>query len=124
MDLVVLDHRSAVAPFAQVRAQLAAAIESGVLQPADRLPTVRALAAELGLAVNTVARSYRELELVGLVETNGRHGTFVAGDTSVERRQAIIEARAFVGRMRQLGIGEAEMMAILRAETTGGTGGY
>jgi DNA-binding transcriptional regulator YhcF (GntR family) len=122
MDLVVLDHQSAVAPFEQVRAQLAAAIETGVLQPADRLPTVRALAADLGLAVNTVARSYRQLELVGLVETNGRHGTFVASDTSVERRQAVIEARSFVGRMRQLGIGEAEMIAILRRETTGGLG--
>ncbi len=122
MDLVVLDHQSAIAPFEQVRAQLAAAIERGVLQPADRLPTVRALAADLGLAVNTVARSYRELELVGLVETNGRHGTFVAGDTSVERRQAVIEARAFVGRMRRLGIGEAEMMAILRRLATGGPG--
>jgi DNA-binding transcriptional regulator YhcF (GntR family) len=120
MDLVVLDHQSAVAPFEQVRAQLAAAIESGVLQPADRLPTVRALAADLGLAVNTVARSYRELELVGLVETNGRHGTFVASDTSVARRQAVIEARAFVARMRELGMGEAEMMAILRREAAGG----
>jgi DNA-binding transcriptional regulator YhcF (GntR family) len=118
MDLVV-DHQSAVAPFEQVRAQLAAAIESGVLQPGDRLPTVRALAADLGLAVNTVARSYRELERVGVVETNGRHGTFVASDTSVARRQAAIEARAFIARMRQLGIGESEMMAILRHQTTG-----
>jgi DNA-binding transcriptional regulator YhcF (GntR family) len=115
-DLVVVDHQSAVAPFEQVRAQIAAAIESGILQPADRLPTVRALAADLGLAVNTVARSYRELELVGLLETGGRHGTFVAGDTSVARRQAEIEAREFVTRMRRLGIAEAEMMAILRRE--------
>jgi DNA-binding transcriptional regulator YhcF (GntR family) len=117
MDLVAVDHQSAVAPFEQVRAQIAAAIESGTLEPADRLPTVRALAAHLGLAVNTVARSYRELEMSGLIETNGRHGTVVAGDTAVARRQAVIEAREFLVRMRQLGVGEAEMMAILRRQT-------
>lgn len=44
--MVVLDPESKVAPFEQVRAQIAAAIESGVLQSASRLPTVRALAAD------------------------------------------------------------------------------
>jgi GntR family transcriptional regulator len=116
MDIVVMDPGSPVAPFEQVRAQIAAAIEGGILQPADRLPTVRALAAELGLAVNTVARSYRELELEGLVTTNGRHGTFVASDSSVARQQAALEARVFAARMRDLGIGGAEMFAILRRE--------
>jgi DNA-binding transcriptional regulator YhcF (GntR family) len=116
MDIVVLDPGSPAAPFEQVRAQIAAAIEGGILQPAVRLPTVRALAAELGLAVNTVARSHRELELEGLVTTNGRHGTFVASDSSVARKQAVIEAREFAVRMRDLGIGGAEMFAILRRE--------
>jgi GntR family transcriptional regulator len=116
MDIVELVPGSTVAPFEQVRAQIAAAIEGGILRPADRLPTVRALAAELGLAVNTVARSYRELELEGLVTTNGRHGTVVASDSSVARQQAAIEAREFAARMRELGIGGAEMFAILRRE--------
>src|SRR5665213_396507 len=116
MDIVVIDSGSPVAPFEQVRAQIAAAIEGGILQPAVRLPTVRALAAELGLAVNTVARAYRELELEGLVTTDGRHGTFVASDSSVIRQQAAIEAREFAVRMRHLGIGGAEMFAILRRE--------
>ncbi len=114
--MVVLDPESKVAPFEQVRAQIAAAIESGVLQSASRLPTVRALAADLGLAVNTVARSYRALESEGLVTTNGRHGTVVASDTSVERLQAAIEARDFVVRMQHLGIGETEMLAMVRRE--------
>ncbi len=116
MTLVVLDTASSVAPSEQVRAQIAAAIDNGVLPVASRLPTVRALAADLGLAVNTVARSYRALELEGLVTTNGRHGTVVASGTSVERRQAAIEAKEFVARMRDLGIGEAEMFAMLRRE--------
>ena len=93
MHLVLLDPASAVPPFEQVRSQLAAAIQSGELPPASQLPTVRRLAGDLGLAVNTVARAYRELELAGLVEGRGRHGTFVAGKPSAERRLATRAAR-------------------------------
>jgi DNA-binding transcriptional regulator YhcF (GntR family) len=118
MELAV-DPTSAVPLFEQVRGQIALAIENGDLAPADRLPTVRSMAADLGLATNTVARSYRELELQGLVRTGGRHGTFVAGEPSVVRQQATVEARRFALRMRQLGIGEPEMFAILRGEAAG-----
>ena len=69
---------SSLPPYEQVRAQIEDAIENGTLAAETRLPTVRQLADELGLAVNTVARSYRELEMAGLVETRGRHGSFVA----------------------------------------------
>ncbi len=122
MRLVLLDPASAVPPFEQVRSQLAAAIESGELPPASQLPTVRGLAGDLGLAVNTVARAYRELELAGLIEGRGRHGTFVAGKPSAERRLATRAAREFSDRMKQLGIGEAEMLAILRREVARGDG--
>jgi DNA-binding transcriptional regulator YhcF (GntR family) len=115
-DLVVLDPASAAPPCEQVRLQITEAIDGGHLRPTTRLPTVRALAAHLGLAVNTVARAYRDLELQGLVVTNGRHGTVVASESSVVRQQAALEVRAFVVRMRDLGIGEQEMLAILRRE--------
>ncbi len=122
MRLVLLDPASAVPPFEQVRSQLTAAIESGELPPASQLPTVRRLAGDLGLAVNTVARAYRELELAGLVEGRGRHGTFVAGKPSAERRLATRAAREFSDRMKALGIGEAEMLAILRREVERSSG--
>ena len=51
-----------------------------VFQRGHRLPTVRALAQELGIANNTVARAYRELEVAGAIETRGRAGSFVTGD--------------------------------------------
>ncbi len=85
VDIVDIDLESPVPPFEQVKEQITAAIEAGSLEPADRLPTVRQLATDLGLAANTVARSYRELELAGLVETRGRHGTFVATSSSPTR---------------------------------------
>jgi len=115
-DLVELDPTSSVPLFEQVRLQIAEGIDGGRLLPTTRLPTVRSLSVDLGLAVNTVARAYRELEFQGLVVTEGRHGTFVAGESSVVRQQAANEARDFVTRMRDLGIGEPEMLAILRRE--------
>jgi len=114
--LVVLDPASGTPPSEQIRAQITAAVDGGRLPPATRLPTVRALAADLGVAVNTAARAYRDLERQGLITTEGRHGTFVAGEPSVVRQQAALEARAFVTRMRVLGIGRSEMLAILRRE--------
>ncbi|MBE7186807.1 MAG: GntR family transcriptional regulator, partial [Jatrophihabitans endophyticus] len=77
---IEIDRGSAVPPYEQVRTELTARIRRGELPVGTRLPTVRALADELGLAVNTVARVYRELEAAGLVRTQGRAGTFVHTD--------------------------------------------
>jgi len=70
--------------------------------PGDRLPTVRGLADTLGLAPNTVARAYRELEAGGWIVGKGRAGTFVAD--SLPRRLAAPErdlAKAFGEGYRQ-----------------------
>ena len=60
--IVGLDPQSPVPPYEQLRGQIAGAIARGELRAEERLPTVRQLAADLRLAVNTVARAYRELE--------------------------------------------------------------
>lgn len=98
-------------PYDQVRTQIAAAVDAGELQPGDRLPTVRQLAADLELAPNTVARAYRELEAAGVIDTRGRAGTFVAGN-QVDRaaREA---AAAYARRTRELGLSRAEALALV-----------
>jgi DNA-binding transcriptional regulator YhcF (GntR family) len=116
VDSLALDPDSPIPPFEQVRSQLATAIGGGSLEQSIRLPTVRQLAADLGLAVNTVAKAYRELELAGLIETRGRHGTFVAGAPTAKKALAERAAQDFIGRMRELGIGNAEALAILNRE--------
>ncbi len=72
-----VDTASAVPPYEQIRAQLTSSITSGTLPKGTRLPSIRQLAGDLGLAPGTVARAYRELEHAGLVVTRGRHGTRV-----------------------------------------------
>ena len=62
-----IDVGSSVPPFEQIRGQVAGLIASGALSPGDRLPTVRDLASDLGVAVGTVQRAYRELEAAALL---------------------------------------------------------
>lgn len=78
MSEFAVDVTSAEPPFEQLRRQIASGAAKGGLAPGHKLPTVRQLAADLGLATNTVARAYRELETDGVIETHGRKGTFVA----------------------------------------------
>ena len=77
---LTIDPDEAMAPFEQVRTQIATAIAQGQLAAGTKLPTVRQLAADLGLAANTVARAYRELEADQVIATHGRRGTFVRSD--------------------------------------------
>jgi DNA-binding transcriptional regulator YhcF (GntR family) len=88
-------------------------IDVGSLAPGERLPPVRALAGELDLSPNTVAKAYRTLEREGLLVTRGRHGTFVAErlpDRMTDRERRLAEAAdAFARRGRQLGFGPSEL---------------
>jgi DNA-binding transcriptional regulator YhcF (GntR family) len=107
-----LDDDDAAPPYEQIRAQVAGQVEVGELAPGDRLPTVRGLADELGVAANTVARAYRELEQAGIIETRGRGGSFVTGD-QVERR-AKEAAAAYLARTKALGLISAEALALVQ----------
>ena len=79
---------------------------------------MRELAGELGLAVNTVARAYRELEAAGIVETRGRFGTFVARADPSDSAMAAA-AGAFLDVARGLGLGKAEALHYLQAYEEG-----
>jgi DNA-binding transcriptional regulator YhcF (GntR family) len=96
---------------------LAERIQRGSLAPGSRLPTVRALAEDLDLAANTVAKAYRTLEDSGLIEGRGRQGTFVTDrlPKRVPDRERRLEdaADAFVRRGAQLGFGDEDMQRAL-----------
>ncbi len=110
---------SAVPPFEQLRVQLRDLVSSGELAPGTRLPTVRRLAEDLGIAPNTVARTYRELETDGIIETRGRNGSFVSSHGDPTERQAQEAAADFAQRIRKLGIDAEEAVALVAAALRG-----
>lgn len=101
----------AAAPYEQLRAQIARAARSGELPVGYKLPTVRGLAEELGLAANTVAKAYRALEGDGVIETRGRNGTFVAAAGDGAAREAAAAAQAYAERAKRLGLSFDEATA-------------
>ncbi|MEV0321892.1 GntR family transcriptional regulator [Streptomyces sp. NPDC050658] len=108
------DAGGGVPPYEQVRAQVAEQARSGSLPVGYKLPTVRGLAQELGLAANTVAKAYRALEADGVIETRGRHGTFVAAAGDAAVREASAAAQGFAERVRRLGLSEADALSAAR----------
>lgn len=118
MDVRPLDPDSDRAPYEQLRVQIASRVAAGELPPGTRLPTVRALAAELSLAVNTVARAYRELEGDGVLVTEGRRGSFVAASAAAGSGEVSDAARAFVATARRLGLGLPEATRLVEQAWT------
>ncbi|WP_066582522.1 GntR family transcriptional regulator [Cellulomonas timonensis] len=110
-----IDADSASPPYEQLRSQITEQVRSGAVPPGTRLPTVRRLAEELGLAANTVARAYRELEHGGVVETRGRNGTFVRAADAVQASEARAAALAFARRAHELGLDDETALGWVRA---------
>jgi len=102
--MLTIDPKSHVPPFEQLRLQLREQVKTGELAAGTKLPTVRRLAEDLGIAPNTVARAYRELEADGFIETHGRNGTLVSAQGDASEQQGQIAARAYADRIRTLGI--------------------
>ena len=88
-----LDSGSGVPFYRQVIDQVLLAVADGRLKPGVQLPTVRQLAVDLSVNLNTIARAYREMEIRGIVETQQGTGTFVANrkaeKKTAERRKAL-----------------------------------
>lgn len=114
-----VDPGTAVPPYEQIRSQVATMVTARVLPVGSRLPTIRQLSKDLGLAGGTVARAYRELESEGLIATRGRHGSFVAEVDGKARRGVPVEAvadaaQAFAARARQLGADPKHALELAR----------
>jgi DNA-binding transcriptional regulator YhcF (GntR family) len=100
--------------FDQLRTQVIDGVRDGALPPGSRLPTVRELAGQLGVAVNTVARAYRELETAAIVETRGRFGTFIARYDPTDAAMAAA-AREYVHVAHGLGLKKADALRYVEA---------
>lgn len=115
-----IDPTAAVPPFEQLRSQLARLATKGDLAPGAKLPTVRQLALDLGLAANTVARAYRELEADGVLVTEGRRGTFVRSEPLDGADRADVErlAHDLAAAARRVGLSVPETVRLVEQAWT------
>ncbi|WP_404320566.1 GntR family transcriptional regulator [Arthrobacter luteolus] len=115
-----VDLASPVPPYEQIRSQVSTLASTGTLAMGDRLPTIRMLAADLGVAPGTVARAYKELEAEGTVTALRRRGTVIAqraAPPAAEPDAAPDEVRAAVGQLaetaRRHGLSDAVVHSLL-----------
>ncbi len=106
--------------YGQVADQVRQLIAAGVLTPGMVLPSVRRLAGDLGVNLNTVARAYRLLESEGFLAIRDRAGVTVAApaeEVEGSRHDELLEdLRATLARLRQAGVTTDELLAVVRRE--------
>ena len=111
---ITVDVTSGVPPYEQIRGQVGSLIAAGVLPAGTRLPTVRDLAADLGVAVGTVVRAYRELEAAGLVVSRRRTGTVVAPGQQLGTSTLQAAVVDLVSEARRSGVPDADLLALVQ----------
>ncbi|WIY02649.1 GntR family transcriptional regulator [Amycolatopsis mongoliensis] len=102
---IVVDTENGLAPWRQVHDQVIHAITTGALPEGAKLPPIRQLARDLGLASGTVARAYRELEVAGWVATARARGTVVTipAGSPAPAELLLAAATAYLTQARDLG---------------------
>lgn len=113
---VTVDVGSIIPISEQIRAQIADLVRTGSLTQGTRLPTVRDLATDLGISVNTVNKAYAELERQGLTASRRRAGTLVTGNTapSTDTSRTRAAAKHLAESARAEGVDEETAIAILK----------
>jgi GntR family transcriptional regulator len=113
-----LDAASGVATYLQLVQQVRQALQLGLLEPGDQLPTAQQVVARLAINPNTVLKAYRDLEREGLVRARPGQGTFVVGtvtrsDPSAQARFLASMAR-WMASARSAGLSPDDIEAIYR----------
>ncbi len=117
---IQLDFRSDIPLYIQIVDQVRQQIAAGGIKLGDQLPTVRALAAELRINFNTVARSYRLLDEAGIISTQQGRGTYILEQPPPESdnrlRQEALEAlaRRYLTDAKRLGFNRAQSLLIFQ----------
>jgi len=112
----LLNPGSGVSPYLQIVQQVRQALRLGLLREGDRLPTIKAVVAQLAINPNTVLKAYRELEHEGLVEPRPGAGTFVrrtlADDTVSAHEPLRADLRAWLDRAWRAGLDDDSIEAL------------
>jgi GntR family transcriptional regulator len=124
-----IDINSEVAVYVQIENHIQFAIASGRLKPGDQLPSVRELSERLGVNPNTVAKAYRDLEVMGLLYTRRGMGVFV--NKGVEgkcredcRKKIITRLHAVAAEAKAAGMEEGEITEVITKSYASDVGPY
>jgi len=113
-----LNTHSGVPPYLQIVQQVRQALQVGILQPGDQLPTVKEVVAHIAINPNTVAKAYRELESLGITEGRTGSGTFVkqrpAGPSPAIQEALSQDLEGWIAKARQAGLDEEGIEALVR----------
>ena len=115
-----LDFHSGLPIYTQIVNQIQSQLANGILKPSDQLPTVRALASELRVNFNTVARAYRILDEARIISTQQGRGTFITEIPPPEvteklRQESLSElTNRFLSEAFRLGFSEREVSQMVR----------
>jgi len=113
--------------YEQVADQVRRLVASGALSPGTALPSVRQLAGDLGVNLNTIARAYRLLEGEGFLVIRDRAGVAVSAPANeIEhsaRAQLLEQMRVTLARLRQAGMAHEELLSVMRREVLAMDGG-
>ena len=113
--MIVLDYRDSRPLYQQVKDSLRRMMLTGLLEPDEKLPSVRSLATQLAINPNTIQRAYAELEAEGYIYSVAGKGSFVsAGDGERARRIAELtqQLRPLVEELKSLGCTQAQLLAL------------
>jgi GntR family transcriptional regulator len=119
---IQIDFRSGLPIYIQIVEQIQHRIVAGTLKPGDQLPTVRALAQELRVNFNTVARAYRMLDEARIISTQQGRGTYItekpSSEVSEKLRSESLEAlaRRYIAEAKRLGFSGAEINQMVSAQ--------
>ncbi len=117
MVLFIIDTRSSVPIFEQIKKQILEFISIGILSANDKLPSVRSLASDLGINPNTVAKAYQELEDHGYLYSIKGKGCFIADNESEKliKVEKLKEFKKMVQDMKQHHIEQEQLLVIIHS---------
>ena len=117
--MISLNYRDARPIYEQIKDGLRKLIVTGAMAPDEKLPSVRALAAQLAINPNTIQRAYNELEGEGYIYSGPGKGSFAsanAGADKARRQELMNQAAELVAELRYLGVTQEELMALVKEE--------
>ena len=110
MFLINLQGKESI--YEQIKSQIEKFINSGILKPNDKLPSVRNLAEELGINPNTVMKAYQELEKNGYIYTLNKKGVFVSNDINIKERNKK-NAEYIISSLKKDGYSKEELLEVI-----------